>query len=256
VLLKKESLIFNLWDTNGRRSDVLNALTIYLSIIQKLTVENPGIKWANYPKSFMQYEFYIRAVAASPEVFSNHKNYDEFRSMILPYLELFRSKDSSFLKSKIGKEILKIMDQNIENRARFYTNNLVKFGFATKKRKITPVGNEYLNNKIVRDDIEKILPLKTANIILLRQLMKLRIYHKSSDDSYEYYSPFYMAIYLLLNYEKIDNSTFKNIVQGISPKMSQDLKNQLIGDELELFQKENLMTSTTFEIINDLKVRN
>lgn len=253
MLLKKESLIFNLWDTNGRRSDVLNALTIYLSIIQKLTVENPGIKWANYPKSFMQYEFYIRAVAASPEVFSNHKYYDEFRSMILPYLELFRSKDSSFLKSKIGKEILKIMDQNIENRARFYTNNLVKFGFATKKRKITPVGNEYLNNKIVRDDIEKILPLKTANIILLRQLMRLRIYHKSSDDSYEYYSPFYMAIYLLLNYEKIDNSTFKNIVQGISPKMSQDLKNQLIGDELELFQKENLITSTTFEIINDFK---
>lgn len=83
--------------------------------------------------------------------------------------------------------------------------------------------------------------------------MKLRIYHKSSDDSYEYYSPFYMAIYLLLNYEKIDNSTFKNIVQGISPKMSQDLKNQLIGDELELFQKENLITSTTFEIINDFK---
>lgn len=37
----KKDQIFNLWDTNGRRHDVLNALQIYLEILAGLKEEYP-----------------------------------------------------------------------------------------------------------------------------------------------------------------------------------------------------------------------
>ena len=32
----KRSQVFNLWDTNGRRHDVINALEIYLRLLREL----------------------------------------------------------------------------------------------------------------------------------------------------------------------------------------------------------------------------
>ena len=40
--------IFNLMDTNGRRSDVLNALKIYLEILEELKESYPTERWVIY----------------------------------------------------------------------------------------------------------------------------------------------------------------------------------------------------------------
>ena len=37
----KVGQIFNLWDTNGRRSDVINAISIYLNILNEIKEEYP-----------------------------------------------------------------------------------------------------------------------------------------------------------------------------------------------------------------------
>ena len=50
--------IFNLWDTNGRRNDILNALNVYLNILKELLDEGLFDKWASFPKSMTQFYFY------------------------------------------------------------------------------------------------------------------------------------------------------------------------------------------------------
>ena len=45
-----ENQVFNLWDTNGRRADVINAFDIYLSILlEENNKEN--FEWSNFPSS-------------------------------------------------------------------------------------------------------------------------------------------------------------------------------------------------------------
>lgn len=53
----KKDQIFNLWDTNGRRHDVLNALQIYLEILAGLKEEYPQEEWKRYPDSKAQFLF-------------------------------------------------------------------------------------------------------------------------------------------------------------------------------------------------------
>lgn len=253
VLKIDEKQIFNLWNTNGRRSDVLNALSIYLSILEDLGNENPGDKWSSYPKSFMQYEFYVRAIEASPEVFSKHEKYDAFKEKIKPLWDLFLNNDPAFFEDKRSDKLIRILDKDIEQRARHYTSNLVRIGFATQERVITPSGQAFLNNIVNRDRIEKILPIKNTNLLLLRQLMKLRIFTKDENGICKYYSPFYMALYLLLTNETIDKSSFINIVQGASPSLNEDIKNKLLDDDLEFSTKENLATSLNVNIVDAFK---
>ena len=60
--------IFNLMDTNGRRSDVLNALKIYLEILEELKEVYPAEGWGKYPSSLSQFLFYEKALSQnSPE---------------------------------------------------------------------------------------------------------------------------------------------------------------------------------------------
>ena len=66
--IKRDSQIFNLMDTNGRRNDVVNALQGYLSILDDVQNEK-RMKWASLPASLGQYEFYRQALLRSPEVF-------------------------------------------------------------------------------------------------------------------------------------------------------------------------------------------
>ena len=54
--------IFNLWDTNGRRKDVLNALDIYVHILHDLSNQYPAEKWGAYPQSLAQFRFYKAAI--------------------------------------------------------------------------------------------------------------------------------------------------------------------------------------------------
>ena len=74
--------VFNLWDTNGRRHDVINAIDIYLHILQNLFQRYPNEKWAAYPKSTLQYHFYKAAIKASPEVFQSHDSFNRFEQFI------------------------------------------------------------------------------------------------------------------------------------------------------------------------------
>ena len=73
-----EKQIFNLWDTNGRRSDILNALSIYLNILKEMKDEGDFDQWAAFPDSLTQLSFYQKAIEQSPEVFKKHPQFDAF----------------------------------------------------------------------------------------------------------------------------------------------------------------------------------
>lgn len=67
--------VFNLMDTNGRRSDVINALNIYLTFLDEKN-KDKDFKWAAFPNNLVQFEFYKNAISQSPDVFENHPKYD------------------------------------------------------------------------------------------------------------------------------------------------------------------------------------
>lgn len=209
--------IFNLWDTNGRRSDVLNALSIYLNILKEMTEDGTFDQWASFPDSLTQFAFYQKAILNSPEVFRSHPIYDDFVSKFgIDDADKVSKKEFGRL-SKKDRDFLRVLDDAIEVRARHYTSNLVRFGFASEKRIISPAGQSYLSGKIEKDHIEKLLPLNDINIILLRQLAKLRIYSKSKNGIRTYYSPFFCALYILMNNDSFNKDDFVCIIQGLGP---------------------------------------
>lgn len=210
----KSGKVFNLWDTNGRRADVINALGIYLHILNELNNECSDEKWSDtYPAGLKQYRFYTSAITKSPEVFQVHEKFDEFEKQICLKKSLFLQKKLSL--DNIQKNNL---DASIEARARHYTSNLVRLGLADDERNITSVGLDFMAGKLQRDEIEELLPLSDLNIALLRQLMKFRVYTEPDENgTRKYYSPFFMACYLLLSGSKVDKEVFKYVVQGTSP---------------------------------------
>lgn len=79
--VRRDTDVFNLMDTNGRRKDIINAYAIYLSILQKL-FNGEDSSWERFPKSLNQYRFYREAITASPEAFKIHPKYDEFQRFL------------------------------------------------------------------------------------------------------------------------------------------------------------------------------
>lgn len=57
----KRSQVFNLMDTNGRRRDVIRALSGYIEILDKIK-KNVGESWNSMPESPVQYEFYKETI--------------------------------------------------------------------------------------------------------------------------------------------------------------------------------------------------
>lgn len=228
-----EQNVFNLADTNGRRKDVLNALKIYLEILTEIREEYPSEAWNNYPNSIAQFIFYEKALEKSKDFFKKHDGYDDFINKIKDYRQLFISKNQMWINEKFPsyKEAL---DKNIETRARHYSSNIVKVGFATKDREITDVGRAYLTNSINRDDFEELLPLDNVNIVLLRQLAKVKIFTKNIDGKRKYYSPFYMAMVLLLSNEVIDTKSFETIVQGLNPYVDEKIKEGVCNNSIDV----------------------
>ena len=210
--------VFNLFDTNGRRNDVINALDIYLNILNESYLKKSDYEWAHFPKSNSQFLFYEEALKRSSNVFKKHDAYDYFIKKYSSEVLSLRSGSLNELQRNMTKADAKKLDGGIEDRARHYTSTLCKLGLVTDKRKITEVGHSFIKDEITKDSIEELLPLSSTNIILLRQLMKLRVYtKKSSDGSRRYYSPFLMAIFLLLNNECITTDDFKRVIQYCSP---------------------------------------
>lgn len=238
MVIKKDDRkpkVFNLMDTNGRRSDVLNALKIYLEILEELKEEYPAETWGKYPNSISQFLFYEKALEKSKDVFEQHKGYDKFVQELGAQRLLFLNKDCEWIADNFPR-FKKVLDKDVEQRARHYSSNLVKIGFTDEKRNITEVGYSYLKGSISRDAIEELLPLDNINIVLLRQLSKLKIFSEPDmKGNRRFYSPFFMALELLLNDENIDKGSFAVIVQGLSPYSDESIKasiaQNIIGNE-------------------------
>lgn len=210
-----EEQVFNLMDTNGRRNDVTNALQGYLSILKSLTG-----KWDSLPNSLSQYLFYKKAIELSPDVFFQHKPYDDLQTEIknnLKFQNALQNEDLAWIQEHQDSyiDLLRKFDQGIEDRARHYTSNLVKLGFTTPEREITATGQLLLDSiKLVKDELEIFLPIDNVNIIYLRQLLKLRIYDKNGQ---KFYSPFLLALYILLKKNRVSENEFFEMIQGLSP---------------------------------------
>ena len=208
-----ETQVFNLWDTNGRRADVLNAIEIYLKILVELRKDYPEEMWESYPNSLMQYRFYQKALEASPEVFKSHGKYDAFIEEV---------KEAALEHRQLTEVQKGELDKNIEARARHYTSNLERLGFADVKRNISPAGSAFLNGEALRDPIEELLPIDDTNLLILRQLLKFRTYTKMAHHTEKRmsYSPMFMALLILLSEDEVgrfDKNDFLSMVQSLTP---------------------------------------
>lgn len=235
-MLVNESQVFNLMDTNGRREDVVNAMQVYLQILDEIQQESREIKWDRFPFGLSQYKFYAKTVEYCSDVFRKHTDYDQFVEMLeIPKVrDNFNNLDDVHLLASLGAKydtFMSILDKSIEARSRHYTSTLVKLGLVDKDRKITDVGNSILfNQRIERDNFEKILPIDNINLLYLRQLLKLKIISKENKKSF--YSPMMMALYLLLHYDKVTIEDFRNIIQLQSPYFPRNNVDEMITDYL------------------------
>lgn len=211
--------IFNLMDTNGRRTDVISAIQGYLSVLEEVTVQSCE-SWGHAPESLSQFKFYQKAIGLSPDVFKIHKPYDELMKKLekCPGLKKAIDEDdknyiSDFAKKNPG--FFSRFDKGIEDRARHYTSNLVKLGFADTERNISETGRLLLApSKLKKDPLEKLLPIDGVNIIYLRQLLKLRVFDKT--ERY-FYAPFVLALYTLLKRGRMSENAFLEMIQGSGP---------------------------------------
>lgn len=253
----KKNQIFNLMDTNGRRNDVINALQGYISILDDI-INREKCSWNPVPKSLAQFNFYQRAIELSPDVFKQHEHYDNLMKEIQKnpqFKEAIENGDMKYI-TKFSFQyanLLNKFDKNIEDRARHYTSNLVKLGFVDGNRNISEVGELLLNpTKLKKDELEKTLPIDNVNIIYLRQLLKLKVF---DEDGKNYYSPFNMALYMLLSNERIAESRFLEIIQGSNPytqikeidEFIDNYKNGDIINNLKIDVPEELQTENLIE---------
>lgn len=224
--LTKVNGVFNFYNTNGRRGDILEAYWIYLDILNELSEEGEDFEWSSYPDSLNQYRFYEKAIKASPEVFKNTNKYETFSNALKSNEKLYNAfvelDKESFLEVEEGKNLLKDLDKNLEARARHYTSNLTKIGFTIDNRKISEAGYDYLYSEdIDRTDFENVLSIDNVNLIVLRQLLKLRIFSKNYNMTY---SPFLLLIALLLDIEYYESTQLINFIQTLTPNVLPDLQ--------------------------------
>ena len=247
--------IFNLMDTNGRRSDVLNALKIYLEVLEDLKENYPTENWEKYPASISQFLFYEKALEKSKDVFRKHDNYDKFINQLGDSYQLFIERNNEWAGNNFHK-VSRLLDESIENRSRHYTSTLVKIGFTDAGRQITEAGYSYLKGSVVRDDLEDILPLDNVNIALFRQLAKLKIFTSSKNGKRKYYSPFIMALVLLLDGKTVDLHTFEFIVQGLTPYSDEKIKEAIRTDSISVAELEETIRDINIVIPKKLYNKN
>lgn len=227
--------IFNLMDTNGRRKDLLNAYNIYLRYLANVNNSDDFV-WSNFPNSLHQFNFYKNAIEKSKDIFQEHPKFDSFYKKYFKEIRLFEEGNKEPLISVLSynHDDLNILDKDIEARARHYSSNLCKLGLTTANRKLTPAGKAFLNNCFNKDDLESLLPITPTNIVMLRQLMKLKIFSKSKDGVRYFYSPFNAALYLLIQKKhRIDENAFRTIIQSLSPYCPKDIDIDNIIDNFE-----------------------
>lgn len=219
-------------DTNGRRSDVTNALRGYLIILDEI-MKYKCTSWDNIPNSLSQYYFYESVLEMFPDVFKKHEPYDLLLDKInknIKFKKAIATNDLEWIREHQLEyiELISLFDKGIEDRARHYTSNLVKLGFADSERNISEVGRMIIDTLLVRKDgLEKLIPIDETNLIYLRQLLKLRIYNTERN---KYYSPFCLALYILIKNKRISERDFLYIIQGFSPYDDLNLIDSLLED--------------------------
>lgn len=257
-MIVKRNQVFYLLAENYCSDNVLASLQTYLSILNEIQTEKHW-NWDCVPKSAAQFEFYKQAVESSPDVFKKHGNYDSFITELdkkenWKFKNALETNHFSEIKKESGKykNLLEFIDLGIEDRARHYTSNLVKIGFADEKRNISESGKTLLYPAMIeKDELEKILPLDSANIVYLRQLLKLKIFDSAKEN---FYAPFILAIYILLKKERFSENEFLEIIQGFSPYSKiDDIENYIDsykeGDVVDSFESE-----IPAELKNDYKL--
>lgn len=248
-MIVKSDRIFRFTETDDFGKELLFCLQILNEIVCK-----KRLSWSSAPKSSAQFEFYKKAVEDSPDIFKKHEKYDLFLSELEKpenidfKIALETNKFSKIQKNpERYKTLFDLLDIGIEARARHYTNNLVKLGFADENRSITKAGNTLLFPSLVeKDEIEKLFPVSQTNLVYLRQLLKLKIFNIDLKKSY---SPFLLAIFILLKYERFSENQFFEIVQGISSYS--DIQN--IEEYVDSYQEGDIVNNFSVEIPNELK---
>ena len=163
----------------------------------------------------------------------------------------FIDRDNKWIENNLPK-FARVLDESIEKRAHHYTSNLVKMGFTNANRSITEAGYAFLRGTVARDELEEILPLDNVNIALLRQLAKLKIFTTLKDGKRQYYSPFSMALVLLLGSETIDTRTFEIIVQGLTPYISEEIKEAVRNNSISISDLETAIVDIDIVIPEEL----
>lgn len=213
--IKNDAGVMNLTDTNGRRSDLIVSYNDYLGILKQQ--KEQSLEWDSFPKSIAQYKFYTDAVNKAAHAFTNTSKLDSFNAGIdrLNLRKAFMCCDSASIKSTHeGAALLKNYLNNIEPRARHYTNSLVKIGFIDNKRNISDSGLAFLEGSDTPNtDFERLLSITGNQLTLLRQVLKLRVWNSAGT---KYYSPFSAFIHIVIK-SKLPMIDAARIVTCVNP---------------------------------------
>ena len=138
------------------------------------------------------------------------------------------------------------------------TSNLVKIGFTDEDRNITNAGWSFLKGNIKRDPLEELLPIDDTNLVLFRQLLKMRVFSKPKEKDNDnevltFCSPTLMGIFALLNSECIDKDDFIALVQGLNPYFDKTVFSTIQSDDL--VPDETIRSMTNGQIIINTPLR-
>lgn len=121
-----------------------------------------------------------------------------------------------FYQYVVNSNLVKKSDCNIEEqkkRGRTYTNALVKIGLIDRNRRVTKIGDAFLENTLTQDELEQLFNLNNDNILFLRQLLKLKI----SDEQNNFIYIFRIALNFLLKFNNVEQDKFCKILLALEP---------------------------------------
>ncbi|MFQ6345667.1 AlwI family type II restriction endonuclease [Enterococcus faecium] len=149
---------------------------------------------------------------------------DDYK-LILPFLQennLEYSEWNNVAQAEFYNKIMKNTnlfsrnkEEDFSKRGRTLTSALVKIGLTNKKRRLSKVAINWLNNNnLAPTIIEKTLGIDINNLLFTRQLLKLRIYDSLG---LNYFYPFRVALELVKKYKNIPQQDFLTLVHLIQP---------------------------------------
>ncbi|MGT2834914.1 AlwI family type II restriction endonuclease [Streptococcus hyointestinalis] len=228
IILKLDNpqSIFNMGDTSIRVKQLVEVNRLIL----KHTKEYMGEEFVWERNATLQEDFYKSFIDEIVRL--------EEKDGIELFSDFKRAKNYKVNSNKLGM------------RGRTLTNALMKTGLISSKRKVSNVGQAYLDNSLSKpDQIEEILGLSEDNLVYLRQYLKLRIYSSNSDD---YFYNFRFALLFLSKFDNVPQQDFLKIIESIKPgQSSQELfeiikEYQTVLDNNETFEEyyERMFIST------------